>query len=212
MLEFMCFVFGMYCSVPDLPPAAHAPAMESVSIDTSWAVKPPTSNLPTAVMPTMFDPSCNIQPPHDIQKHIVAAHRRFPHGATECEMARQLFVECQTFDPKCFNPASGTIGVSQFKPRTADQLGIDPWDARESIFGMAEYVVWCEERFTPGLGGRTRKDVKALRYVCYNWGLGNTRNSAKAHGWVMYFGPYGAQHYVPGESSNYVARVVIEDE
>lgn len=208
MLEFLCLVFGLYCAVPDLPPASHAPALDAPHVDLAWAVDPPAVQMPAAHSPTMFDPDCDIQPPHDMQKYIVAAVRRFPTGATQCRMARQLFTECQTFDPKCFNERTKTIGVAQFKEATAAQLGIDPWDARESVFGMAEYVLWCRNRFTPGLGGRTMDDVSALGYVCYNHGLGNTRKNARKNGWVRYFGPYGAHEFVPEESANYVTVVM----
>lgn len=211
MLEFLCILLGITCTIPDLPPNHYPPKMAVLKMATSWAVKPPKMAAPKLTIPHTFDPHCPIQPPDDIKKHIVGAARRYPHGATECQLAMQLHTECQTFDPKCYNPRTETIGVAQFKRTTADDLGIDPWDVRDSIYGMAKYVVWCRDRFTPGLAGRTKRDVDALGYVCYNWGLGNVRGSQRHFGWVLYYGPNGAIDHVPGESRNYVT-VVMRDE
>ena len=59
--------------------------------------------------------------------------------------------------------AAGEIGLMQFMPTTAKDLGIDPSDPRASIFAAARYMVQLYRRF-----GDWRTALAA-----YNWGQGN---------------------------------------
>lgn len=66
------------------------------------------------------------------------------------------------YDPNA-QGTSGEIGLMQFMPATADELGINPADPMESIYGAAQYL--------KGLYNETGSWVLAL--AAYNWGIGN---------------------------------------
>lgn len=57
----------------------------------------------------------------------------------------------------------GAMGIAQFMPVTASELGVDPLDAYQSIFGAARYL----SRLFKSTGSWN----KAL--AAYNWGIGN---------------------------------------
>lgn len=59
----------------------------------------------------------------------------------------------------------GAIGLMQFMPATAADLGIDPYDAEQSISGAARYLKWLYDQ----LGTWPR----AL--AGYNFGIGNVK-------------------------------------
>ena len=112
--------------------------------------------------------------------------------------AKQCWCE-SNFDRNARSPANAK-GICQFVDETAAELGIDPWDPRESIFGIAEYVLWSEERWDSGLPGRTRLDMRGLRAGTVNWGLGNMRRDQERNGWVLYL---EAEPHLPAETQAY---------
>lgn len=59
--------------------------------------------------------------------------------------------------------SAGAIGIAQFEPDTAAELGVDPYDALSSIDGAARYLAELRARF-----GSWRAALAA-----YNWGQGN---------------------------------------
>jgi len=50
------------------------------------------------------------------------------------------------FSPSAVSPA-GAIGIAQFLPSTAAELGVNPWDPRSSIFGQARYLRQLHDQF-----------------------------------------------------------------
>jgi soluble lytic murein transglycosylase-like protein len=57
----------------------------------------------------------------------------------------------------------GAIGIAQFLPGTAAELGVNPYDPFESIDGAGRYLGGLYDRFGDW----------ALALIAYNWGMGN---------------------------------------
>ena len=210
MLEALCLLIAAFCHDGDRPPSV-APPKASVVVATAAPKAAPPALKTAKVKPAQFfDASCEVQPPDDLKHHYWSAARRYPGGATDCELAKQGKAECDVCwvkkDYGIKSPA-GAIGVGQFLPGTAQELGIDPYDPGSSIHGQARYLRWCRQRWTAGLGGRTEFDIRAFGLACYNWGLGNLRRDQGRNGWVLY---RDAEPHMPGETCHYVR--VIEGE
>lgn len=79
---------------------------------------------------------------------------------------------------------AGAIGIAQFMPPTAEELGIDPTDPKQSIKGAGKYLSSLKKQT-----GSWEAAVAA-----YNWGIGNvTRKGLEK---------------APKETRDYVRRVV----
>jgi soluble lytic murein transglycosylase-like protein len=96
-------------------------------------------------------------------------------------MVNMLHTESR-FNPNAYNKTSGASGMAQFLPGTAKDMGIDPWNPDQAIFGMGKYLNQLSKMFS----GDMRKAVAA-----YNFGPGNVR-SGRAY---------------PLETRNYLASV-----
>lgn len=88
---------------------------------------------------------------------------------------------------KVSSPA-GAVGLMQFMPDTAKEMGINPLDPVESVFGAAAYLRQSLDRF----GGDTERAIAS-----YNWG--RNREAFARDDW------YKA---LPAETRNYVGRVL----
>lgn len=89
-------------------------------------------------------------------------------------LARLLWQECRyrpaIIDGRVRSPA-GALGIAQFMPATAREMGIDPLNPFEAIPAAARYLA--------GLYRATGKDWrKAL--AAYNWGIGNVQRKGLA--------------------------------
>lgn len=78
----------------------------------------------------------------------------------------------------------GALGIAQFMPATAVEMGVDPLDPVQAINGSARYLRRLYDRF-----GDWRKALAA-----YNFGQGNV---AKGREW-------------PTETKNYVAQIAAD--
>lgn len=78
------------------------------------------------------------------------------------ELLRGLLQQESNFDPNAVSPA-GAIGIAQFMPATAAEMGIDPRDPQEAIYGAAQYLKQQFDRF-----GSWNAALAA-----YNFGPGN---------------------------------------
>ena len=201
MILAFCLWFGLACDQAerDLPMPTHTKPM------TTMAMKTPKLNKVTieaepVVIASMFPVTCDVQPPDEFKNDFVAASRRYQIDA--CQLAKQTRAE-SAFDAKALSPA-GAEGISQFLPPTSDELGIDPWEPRESIIAQARYLRWCRDRWSPELYGRTDFDVEALGLGCYNWGLGSMYKSQREHGWGLYV---EGEPYFPDETTHYVLKI-----
>lgn len=86
------------------------------------------------------------------------------------------------YDPTARSPV-GAIGLMQFMPPTAKDMGIDPLNPQDAIKGAAKYLRW--------LYGRTGSWQMAL--AAYNWGIGNLERKGFA--------------VAPQETQLYVAQI-----
>ncbi len=78
------------------------------------------------------------------------------------DLLRGLLQQESNFDPNAVSPA-GAIGIAQFMPATAAEMGIDPRDPQEAIYGAAQYLKQQFDRF-----GSWNAALAA-----YNFGPGN---------------------------------------
>lgn len=79
----------------------------------------------------------------------------------------------------------GALGIAQFMPATAAELGIDPLDPAQAIPGAARYLA----QLRSSLGGDLTKAVAA-----YNWGIGNVKRKGLAR--------------APAETVNYALNIL----
>ena len=200
-----------WCPDTDMPPTPIQPAkIPAMKIPRS---KPPglrPVNIQPAKMtpPSVWPLDCPIVPPAHLQPVFIQAVQRHG-GGPACNVARQACIEERSFNPKAVNPVSGTIGVGQFKPDTAAELGIDPYDAVSSIFGMARYRKWNRQRWSPPPAyGRTELDAEAFTVATYNRGVGRMRQSQETYGWGTWA---EAEPFQPDETINYVRMQVGDD-
>lgn len=110
-------------------------------------------------------------PPAAYAATISTAELRY--GIPPNMLARLLYQECRwrqdIISGRLKSPA-GAVGIAQFMPATARDLGVDPYDAASSIDGAARYLVSLFRRF----GNWT----EAL--AAYNWGQGNVSRKGLA--------------------------------
>lgn len=78
----------------------------------------------------------------------------------------------------------GALGIAQFMPATAEELGIDPLDPNQAIPAAARYL----SRLRDSLGGDLTAAVAA-----YNWGIGNVKRRGLKN--------------APSETRNYVVAI-----
>lgn len=198
MIAAFCVWFGLACAYAerDLPMPIHPKPAASMSLN-SMSMNKASMNVEPLVAASMFPVDCDVQPPDEYKNDFVAASRR--HGVDECLLAHQTRQE-SAFNPEALSPV-GAEGISQFMPPTSKELGVDPWDPRESIMAQGRYLKWCMDRWSPTLYGRTEFDIEALGLVCYNWGLGSMYASQREHGWGLYV---EGEPYFPDEATHYV--------
>lgn len=104
-------------------------------------------------------------------------------------LARLLYQESR-FRPDIISGAvkssAGAIGIAQFMPATARDLGVNPYNPTDSIFAAAKYL--------RSLYNQTGSWTLAL--AAYNWGIGN----------VLKYGIASA----PVETQNYIAQITAD--
>lgn len=76
---------------------------------------------------------------------------------------RLLHTENTSGNPKAVNPSSGAVGLAQFMPSTAAELGIDPKNPKASIDASARYLRNLFNQFSSW----------ELAVKAYNWGPGS---------------------------------------
>lgn len=78
-----------------------------------------------------------VPPPPEYVPLVLAAAEK--HGVDPKQLAWLISTESH-WNPKAYNAESGTIGLGQFKPGTAREVGIDPWQPAQAIDGSAAYL------------------------------------------------------------------------
>jgi soluble lytic murein transglycosylase-like protein len=106
------------------------------------------------------------RPPQQYAAMIAAAESA--HGLPRDMLARLLWQECRYREDiitgKVRSPA-GAMGIAQFMPATAREMGIDPLNPAQAIDGAGRYLARLFRMF----GNWT----EAL--AAYNWGMGNVQ-------------------------------------
>lgn len=118
---------------------------------------------------------------------ISAAEQQY--GLPSGLLARQLAEESgyhATVISGQVRSSTGAIGIAQFEPATAADLGVDPTDPFASIDAAARYM--------RTLYDKTGSWLAAL--AAYNWGIGNVTK----HGLAA----------APGETQNYVQQIAAD--
>lgn len=104
-------------------------------------------------------------------------------------LARVLYQESH-FRPDIVSGAErspvGAIGIAQFMPATAAELGVDPFDPYSSIDGAARYLRNLFDRFGSW----------QLALAAYNWGQGNVARRGLGE--------------APAETRDYIAAIAAD--
>ena len=111
------------------------------------------------------------------------------HGIPAGLLARQLYQESR-YRPDIINgdtaSPAGALGIAQFMPATARDLGIDPLDPNAAIDAAGRYM----RRLYDSLGSW----AEAL--AAYNWGIGNVKRKGLTA--------------APEETRNYVDQITAD--
>ena len=179
----LCIVFGLSCADAERPPPLPSAPVAAPAVRT-LTITPPRARKLAVTVPVPWPETCPVSPPDSFRPHLVAAARKYPGGATACELGKLSFCESR-FDVRARSPA-GAGGPFQFVPATADELGIDRFDIREAAFGAARYQLWLHEGWSPPpFAGRTRRDIVGLRNGSWNWGRAAMYRDQKTNGWQV---------------------------
>lgn len=111
------------------------------------------------------------------------------HSVPEDVLRAMLSTENDVGNPNAVNPDSGAVGLGQFMPGTAEELGIDPRDPAQAIDAAAKYLSQMEKEF-----GNWPDALRA-----YNWGPGNVRR------WLASGAP---PEKLPAETREYVQKIM----
>jgi soluble lytic murein transglycosylase-like protein len=115
-------------------------------------------------------PSSSWSPPSRAQPYLGAiADAEARYGIPHNLQARQLDIESDHYAPDVIDGTrispTGDIGIAQFQPATAAELGVDPTDPFASIDAAARYLRSLFDQF-----GSWDAALAA-----YNWGPGNVQ-------------------------------------
>lgn len=136
--------------------------------DQPDALTPPadSESLIDATMRTITSTLGLWRPPAKYAAAIAAAEDR--NGIPRDLLARLLYQESRYREDiitgKVRSPV-GALGIAQFMPATAREMGIDPLNPAQAIDGAGRYLA----RLHRSLGGW------ALALAAYNWGIGNVQ-------------------------------------
>ncbi|MFL5703249.1 MAG: lytic transglycosylase domain-containing protein [Ktedonobacteraceae bacterium] len=103
---------------------------------------------------------------------------------------RQIRQE-SAFNPGAISPA-GAIGIAQFMPATATNVGVDPHDPVQSLYGAARLMANLSAMY----GGNY-----AMALAAYNAGPGNVQ-------YAINMGGSNWRAYLPAETQNYIAVIM----
>lgn len=150
-------------------------------------------NNPGSLQPTATPVTQNNTPPMDLPKSqyvAIAQQDASAVGIPPDYFVRQINAE-SSFNPNAVSPA-GAVGIAQFLPSTAANLGINPWDPIDALRGAARLMASYAHTY----GGDYAKALAA-----YNGGSGTVQNAVNACGanWM---------NCLPGETRNYIYKIM----
>ncbi|MFL5628983.1 MAG: lytic transglycosylase domain-containing protein, partial [Ktedonobacteraceae bacterium] len=103
---------------------------------------------------------------------------------------RQIRQE-SAFNPGAISPA-GAIGIAQFMPATAANMGVDPYNPAQSLYGAARLMANLSAMY----GGNY-----AMALAAYNAGPGIVQ-------YAINMGGSNWRAYLPAETQNYIAVII----
>ena len=140
---------------------------------------------------------CPIIPPSKYIGHYLNAYEEYPNGLSACGLSMQGYIESK-FRIGAVSRA-GAIGIAQFMPATAKELGINPRDPSQAIMGQARYMHSLMEQWSSP--HYNYDELIALSLASYNYGRGRLlrkMRECKCSSWedVSLYLPYDVVDYV----------------
>ena len=102
-----------------------------------------------------------------------AAHRHAPATVNGTGCGIHSIAERESNQNPMAVSIANAIGMMQFTPPTAGDLGIDPRVPAEAVDGAARYLAWLADRF-PHVSA---EELPYFILAAWNWGLGNVRRT-----------------------------------
>lgn len=166
-----------------------APAAGGTEADDATADAGTVTDAATAIVEDLMATANSLlgrwRPPAQYADAIAQAEST--HGIPRDILARLLWQESR-YRPDIITGAvrspAGALGIAQFMPATAREMGIDPLDPWQAIDGAARYLSQLYGQF----------GTWAQALAAYNWGPGNVRRKG-----------LGA---APAETRNYFASIL----
>ena len=116
------------------------------------------------------------------------------HYTIERPLAFSQIQQESSWNEKAVNLHSGAMGLAQFMPATAREMGlVNPFDGVASAWAYAKYMHSLLVRFDNDI-------VKAL--AGYNWGQGNLARAIKKYGESW-------RAHAPRETREYVTKIML---
>jgi hypothetical protein len=109
-----------------------------------------------------------VPPPPELAPVVQQAAAKY--GVDPKQLAWLISTESR-WNPKAYNRLSGTMGLGQFKPGTAQEMQIDPWDPQQAIMGSAGYLRKMLDKW-----GNYEKAIE--RYGTFSTGQGKEADEA----------------------------------
>ena len=161
-------------------------ALAAMTAAGSDAPPPPVPNSITEMVAAPFASILGLwHPPAQYASAIAYAEQQY--GIAKDVLARLLYQESRyrqdIIDGSTTSPA-GAMGIAQFMPATAADLGIDPLDPAQAIDAAGRYLATLYRRF-----GNWSEALAA-----YNWGQGNVSRKGIAA--------------APAETQKYYAQIL----
>tara|TARA_E500000331_G_scaffold350474_1_gene395415 strand:- start:7207 stop:9987 length:2781 start_codon:yes stop_codon:yes gene_type:complete len=134
--------------------------------------------------------------PLGLGKEIQSASKKY---RVDPAIVTGLITQESQWDTTARNPVSGAVGLGQFLRSTAADMGIDPMDPNQAVYGAAKYLRWCMDYIGT--------DNIEIGLYAYNSGPG------RVEGLVKKLGVYGALEYLRSRKNNtenreYVPKVM----
>lgn len=95
------------------------------------------------------------------------------------------------FNVGAVSPA-GAVGIAQFMPATAANMGVNPWEPAQALYGAARLMSELKAQFSGNY---------AMALAGYNAGPGAVQNAISYGGNNWY-------SYLPAETQNYIAVIM----
>lgn len=126
-------------------------------------------------------------PPDDLSTQITSAARAV---GLDTQLALAVANQESRFNNNAVS-AKGARGLFQLMPETAKELGVDPSDPAENIFGGVKYLSKLVNRYTGDI---------PMALAAYNWGAGNVDKAITKYGedWLS---------HAPAETQDYVQQI-----